>query len=405
MAQTPFFFADLSLRKCMIRYRYAFLIFVLLPVSFPVIASSLNQVENQIQLNQKELKAIQQDLLKTQNKFKKSQSAYEKEVKNLQAIEEKISVNRRQTDTLEKELLSIQERITALKLQQEQLLARIEQQKVWVTEEVQAAYRGESFSRLKALFTQDSPQLMGQVLTYGRYYSQARSSHIEVLSAEQIALAKVTEQLQISEQESKAKIKIQQKKQKEFDALKKQQQAQIKILKNQVAQSSREAESLDNKKTELTRLLDGLVAQRTQLKSTSFTTSQGRLPWPLDNDNILKVSERFGQTRQDSGTPSNGIKIKSTEGESVKAVAPGRVIFSGWLLGYGLLVILDHGDRFYTLYGHNQSVLKEVGDAVKVGESIALIGKTGGSNQEELYFEIRRNGKPLDPLKWLAGSP
>ena len=92
--------------------------------------------------------------------------------------------------------------------------------------------------------------------------------------------------------------------------------------------------------------------------------------------------------------------IGAGEGDEVKAISHGRVAFADWLRGYGMVIILDHGDGYMSLYGHNQSLYKETGDWVEVGETVATVGDSGGAERSGLYFEIRRNGKPTDPVRW-----
>ncbi|RMD69945.1 MAG: peptidase M23, partial [Gammaproteobacteria bacterium] len=121
---------------------------------------------------------------------------------------------------------------------------------------------------------------------------------------------------------------------------------------------------------------------------------QERLCWPVSG----KLAARFGQVRR-SGLPWQGVLILAPEGQPVRAVARGRIVFADWLRGYGFLVIIDHGGNYMSLYGHNQRLVKKVGDFVEAGEVIAYVGKSGGRIRPGLYFEIRRRGKPVDPTR------
>ena len=122
------------------------------------------------------------------------------------------------------------------------------------------------------------------------------------------------------------------------------------------------------------------------------------LPYPVRGD----VQGRFGMDRPEGGT-WRGIVLRSSEGTRVAAVAPGRVVYAGWLAGFGNLMIVDHGEKFLTVYAYNQSLLKQVGENVAAGEAIATVGATGGQVEPGLYFEIRQGGKPVNPLLWLGG--
>ena len=130
----------------------------------------------------------------------------------------------------------------------------------------------------------------------------------------------------------------------------------------------------------------------------AFASMKGRLALPLAGD----ITNRFGQPRADGGLQWRGITIVARPGQEVRAVAPGRVVFADWLRGFGNLLIVDHGDGYMTLYGNNESLLRRVGEGVRGGDPVATVGSSGGSGPAGLYFELRHQGKPLDPLGWSA---
>ena len=130
----------------------------------------------------------------------------------------------------------------------------------------------------------------------------------------------------------------------------------------------------------------------------AFKSLQGKLKLPT----LGELAARFGSPREDSGVTWKGLFIKSTPGQPVHAVADGNVVYADWLRGYGNLMILDHGNGYLSLYGHNESLLKAVGETVQSGESIASVGSTGGAAESGVYFEMRHDGKPFDPMKWVG---
>ena len=133
------------------------------------------------------------------------------------------------------------------------------------------------------------------------------------------------------------------------------------------------------------------------LAGQSLSQLRGRLRPPVRGE----LMNRFGAPRQDGGTTWKGLFIRTVPGADVKAVAPGRVVFADWLRGFGNLVILDHGDSYLTVYGNNESVFVPVGQQVQAGETIAAVGNSGGSPDYGLYFELRHQGQPLDPMRWV----
>jgi Membrane-bound metallopeptidase len=132
----------------------------------------------------------------------------------------------------------------------------------------------------------------------------------------------------------------------------------------------------------------------------AFSAARGKLPWPVNG----RLLARFGDARgNDARAKWDGVMISASPGTQVRAVHGGRVVFADWLRGAGLLVILDHGNGYLSLYGHNQSLLKSAGDIVKAGEAISTVGDSGGQDSAGLYFAIRQQGRPTDPSQWCRG--
>jgi len=132
--------------------------------------------------------------------------------------------------------------------------------------------------------------------------------------------------------------------------------------------------------------------------SGAFASLKGRLHLPVRGE----IASRFGKPRPEGGTTWKGLFIRAAEGSDVKAVAAGQVVFADWLRGFGNLVVVDHGDAFLSVYGNNQSLLKETGQNVRAGEAIATVGSSGGNPESGLYFELRHQGQPFDPLRWVS---
>ena len=127
-----------------------------------------------------------------------------------------------------------------------------------------------------------------------------------------------------------------------------------------------------------------------------FKAARGTMPWPIGG----KRANSFGRPRNEGKMRWQGVTIPASEGDSVKAIHHGRVVYADWLRGSGLLMIIDHGEGYMSLYAHNQSLLREVGEWVSAGTPIITVGNSGGQEQSALYFEIRHQGKPTNPTKW-----
>jgi len=130
----------------------------------------------------------------------------------------------------------------------------------------------------------------------------------------------------------------------------------------------------------------------------AFSTLRGRLRLPVRGE----LAARAGAQAGDGGAGRKGVFIRSAEGESVRSVAAGRVVFADWMRGFGNLIIVDHGESYLSVYGNNEALLKRPGDAVSAGEALATVGATGGNEETGLYFELRHLGKAFDPLRWIG---
>jgi septal ring factor EnvC (AmiA/AmiB activator) len=128
-----------------------------------------------------------------------------------------------------------------------------------------------------------------------------------------------------------------------------------------------------------------------------FSQMKGNLRLPVRGELV----GRYGTQRSTGTASAKGVFIRAPEGEAVRAVAPGRVVYADWMRGFGNLMIVDHGDAFLSIYGNNESLLKQTGDAVTLGEAVATVGQSGGNEETGLYFELRHLGKPFDPLSWV----
>jgi septal ring factor EnvC (AmiA/AmiB activator) len=134
------------------------------------------------------------------------------------------------------------------------------------------------------------------------------------------------------------------------------------------------------------------------VSSLPFANLKGRLKLPVRGE----LSGRYGGAREESGATWKGLFIRAVTGETVHAVADGRVVYADWLRGFGNLLILDHGKGYMSLYAYNEALLRKVGEKVRGGDPLAQVGASGGSADSGLYFELRRDGKPFDPMAWVA---
>jgi septal ring factor EnvC (AmiA/AmiB activator) len=252
---------------------------------------------------------------------------------------------------------------------------------------------------LKLLLNQQDPLHSGRLFAYYGYFGRARAGQIAQLQTQVQRLDTLDGELAQQQTELAGLKAAQQQQLQQFEHARNDRQQVLASLT--VAARTRE-QSLARLKSQQADL-EGLLQQLNRsLKSvappdnaTAFGRSRGALPWPVAG----QVTAKFGDNRA-SGVKWEGVVIATERDAPVKAVAAGRVVYADWLPGLGLLAIIDHGEGYLSLYGHNDRLLKAVGEPVEAGEPIAAAGDTGGRAAPELYFEIRRAGRPVDPAPW-----
>lgn len=308
------------------------------------------------------------------------------------SIRQRVDHLQTQVKTLESELKTLDAQRTALQDVHDRQARR-------VASEISSVYRLGRQEPIKLLLNMEDPELVSRTIKYYRYFVAARS---EKLARYQDTLAelngvKKTINLRQAQLDNDRKHLVQ-----EQETLKNQQQErrtvlakidlQLKDHNTRLAQLTRERQQLEAVINNLARSLQQLEIPDNQ----PFAKQRGKLPWPLNG----RVVHAFG-ARRAASLNWTGWLLHAAEGSPVSAVHHGRVVFSDYLRGQGLLLIIDHGEGYLSLYAHNQLLLKETGDWVKPGEVIAKTGATGGLSRSALYFEIRLRGQPLDPKPWL----
>lgn len=285
--------------------------------------------------------------------------------------------------------------------------------------QVQALLRARYFTGeerlLKLILSGDNPNRISRELTYYEYVVQAQTDLIRELHRNVDRIAEVERRTQ---EASDALAKLGREAQAErarLVATAAQRRKVLASISSQVSSQRRQVQTLQRDEKRLSRLVDELAnAVRSAPPPAGAAIRNDRVPVPGNFDSFAQakgqlrlpvrgeLAGRFGAPRQGSSLTWKGVLILAPEGAEVRAVAPGRVVFADWMRGFGNLVILDHGENYLTIYGYNEAILKRVGDTVHAGDVIATVGSTGGAGTSGLYFEIRHEGKPTDPLTWVS---
>ena len=265
---------------------------------------------------------------------------------------------------------------------------------------VRAAYLLGKQDYLKLLLNQDDPARVSRVLTYYRYLAQARAVRIEGLDTTLVRLQILEQQIGERVQDLAALRTRQLEQQQALKVTRSERRQLLTQLNEQVRDRSQEIERLKQDEERIARLVRALRDEiaRAPVVQAKVEKPGARGRWRLPVEG--RIAARFGTSKQVGDLRWRGIFLATPEGQEVKAVTRGRVVYADWLRGFGLLLVVDHGAGLMTLYGHNQSLYKGVGDRIEAGEAIAASGNTGGPAQPGLYFEIREHGEPRNPLDW-----
>ena len=266
--------------------------------------------------------------------------------------------------------------------------------------ELRAAYLISTVEPLKLLLNQQDPARAGRMFVYYSYFGRAHAREIDRVNAELSAIGRLDQELAAEE------AHLQELETERHARLSELEQARLQrtqVLANLQIESRNRVQSLERlqrQKAGLEKLLHDLervVPSYPTNGQDAFSRLRGKLAWPVSG----RVVTHFGDTRA-GGIKWDGVRIATERNSPVRAVCDGRVIYADWLAGLGLLAIVDHGNGYLSLYGHNERLLKAAGDHVAAGEPIAAAGDSGGEDSPELYFEIRKAGKPIDPRPWFT---
>ena len=371
------------------------LFLALLPVISAQAEQSVSQVEIEARLKalEKEISNYKETLDSTQGQKSEIEATLER---NEQGINKLIN----EIDTIEKELDTTNDKVSSLTEKQKELLTVKSEQQYYIEQQVRAAYEIGSQEYLKVLLNQEDPNEIARMLTYYDYFNQARSRQIESYNLTLLDLDRVTQELAEETVVLESQRRALGAQQKSLTSVQKEKQMTLKALISQISTTGSALLKLEQDRGRLEQLLDKLEESLANLdaprSAQPFAGMQGKLLLPVEG----RISHRFGNQRNQGKLRWHGIFIDAAEGESVYAVHYGRVVFSDWLRGFGLLMIISHGEGYMSLYGHNQALFRETGDWVSAGEVIAAVGDSGGQDKTGLYFEIRIDGKPNNPQNW-----
>lgn len=371
---------------------------------------------------QGQIKALQKGVAEARDK--RSDAA-----DKLKRIEQEISATQRSLHDLAQQRSKLQASLTSLVAQSRELETRLSHQHEQLGRLVYRQYLQGNPDSLRLLLNGTNPNQTSRDLYYLGAVGRSRSEllqEIENTLQRKQALAKDTKE---RAGELAANEDEQRRQHEKMLAQREQRRVVLDTISARIADQQREISNLKRDEKQLSQLIARLAkaiaakpaprreparsapapsapppqagihndaTPEAEQSSSAFAQLKGRLRLPVRG----VVSNRFGAARQE-GSAWKGLFIRADQGSEVKAIANGEVVFSDWMRGFGNLLIVDHGGKYLSIYGNNEAVLKQTGDTVRGGDAIASVGNSGGNPESGLYFELRYQGQPLDPLKWV----
>ncbi len=320
----------------------------------------------------------------------------------LSGLERDIGRLTRERRELRQQAREQQQRLTELGEEEAELTRVLESQRDSLKKQIRAAWMEGDAPAVKVLLNEIDPDKIARTMTYYEYLSRDTIDRLEAFAANLRQLKETQDQVKAGRLRlAKLEEDVADRQQK-LSSRKKEREQTLASLKTDISNRLTEREELEEDRKRLEKLLreveEAIANIPTPNESDPFGSLKNKLPWPADG----KVVSSFGDSYASGKLKHNGLLINTAEEGDVRAVHYGRVVFANWLRGFGLITILDHGDGYMTLYGHSSSLFTSPGDWVEAGEAIAQAGRTGGTNDPAVYFEVRHNGKPDNPRRWLG---
>lgn len=355
-------------------------------------------------LSEQHLKKLRDDINDLQSFLKKAQDSHQELVSDLKKSDESVSKISQDVERLKQKLQEERDRLKKLKAQQRTLNQQQAKQQSILKDIVIATYKLGQEPQLKLLLNQQDASQLARNMNYLQYFNQAHQQQIQQYRTTLLEVDSVAKEVQIREQSLQSNFAELTYQHQQLRSKQLQQRQQAHKLNQSIKSSDEKLARLQQDRQQLIDLLGKveevfLPYERSQ-ESRPFKSLKGQLPNPIG----ATPQRLFGKWQQNGLQKWQGWLYKGNAGQPVRAIHHGRVVFSDWLRGFGLLTIVDHGQGFMSLYARNQALLRSVGDWVETGDVISRLGRSGGYDDDNLYFEIRYKGSPQNPRVWIKAS-
>lgn len=359
--------------------------------------------EGDLAQHQQQLQRLQQQVQRLQAELAAGRQKQSEQQQALVETEQTLGRVARELRETEQNLSNAQQRLAELSDEQGRLEQQLEQQRESIEALLHLAYQQNNQPLIKLLLSGQRPEDMARQMRYFAILNADQQEQLNRWLQQSERLAAVIDDQQVLTRQLEQDRQQQLAQQEELTRQKNRRAQILANLTAEVSDTESELERVRAEQEQLDELVTRMEAELADLSldfpaGEAISSARGRLPWPVEG----RLKARFGAQMANSSLRWQGWLIDAREGDEARAVHHGRVVFAEYLNGFGLLMILDHGDGILTLYGRNQTLLRTVGEWVNAGDPIAEVGLSGGFDESGLYFEMRRNGQPENPANWLV---
>jgi len=352
---------------------------------------------------QAELEALRERIEDVRAALARERRQQDRTENELERIERHIGDIATRLQRTQSKLQQAREKLARLEARRSELLRELDTHRDTLAEQLRAAYQLGRQPALRLVLRQSDPTRLARALGYYGYFNRARLDAIERTELLVREVRAVEREAETTRRQLQAELDKLEQQRDELQSARAERRKILQRLRASIADKGERLERMEADREELEHLLDRLSSvladiPAAPLEERPFGSRTGKLQWPVDGE----LRQGFGTPRAQGRMRSRGLVIAAESGSRVRAVYYGRVVFADWLSGFGQLIIIDHLDGYLSLYGYNQRLLRSTGDWVTPGEPVATVGESGGQARPGLYFEIRRNGQPVNPERWLA---
>ncbi|MFQ5549265.1 MAG: murein hydrolase activator EnvC family protein [Woeseia sp.] len=360
--------------------------------------------EELAKVKERELETVREKISELKKSMDRRAADRDRITGELQKAEVQISEKRVRLKEIERQKQFSERKKAEFEARLNERQAELDEETRQLSAQVKAAYSSGNQERIKLMLNQLDPATAGRMMVYYRYLSEYRGENVARVRRYLEELGELHGRAADEENRLAGLARARYAELVELNSEQEKRQGLLAALNSRIEQEGNEVERLAAQEIDLARLITELTSILSDYPITSeepFSRLKGRLTWPVAG----RLMHDFGQPRARGRLKWNGVVLAAPRGREVRAVYHGRVIFADWLAGMGLLVIVDHGEGFMTLYGYNETILKSSGEWVAPGDVIATVGDSGGQQQASLYFEIRQGTRPINPRLWVTRRP